>query len=254
VTEVLRARLAAGERLAGTVLTLPGAAIAELLAEPFDLVWIDLEHGALSRSAAQDLVIGAQAAGAAALVRVPARAHATMAAMLDAGADGVVLAAVDDAVTARSAVMAATHPPEGVRGYGPRRSATRHRGGGWSPPSIWVQIEARAGVANAAEIAAVAGIEAIVVGTADLSFSLDVPLDVRAPELLTAIEAVRHAAGAAQVAFGVAGALIDAPVQLVAGAQLLVHSTDGRLIASAADAAAAQLRALPPDARNDDTP
>jgi 2-keto-3-deoxy-L-rhamnonate aldolase RhmA len=35
------------ETLLGTVLTLPGVVLAELLAEPLDFVWIDLEHGAL---------------------------------------------------------------------------------------------------------------------------------------------------------------------------------------------------------------
>ena len=85
----------ASSRLVGTVLTLPGAVTAELLAEPFDLVWIDLEHGALGRGEAQDMILGAQAAGALAFVRLAMPdADGLVGAMLDAGADGIVAADV----------------------------------------------------------------------------------------------------------------------------------------------------------------
>ena len=247
--ESLRDALAGGRRLVGTVLTLPGAALAELLAEPFDVVWIDLEHGALDLAAAQDLLIGAQAAGAAALVRLPADAERLMAAVLDAGADGIVLADVRDAATAAAAAERLLHPPDGVRGYGPRRAATRGRTRAAVPrrPALWAQIESRAGVAAAGAIAAVGAVDAVAVGTADLSFALGVPLRMDAPELLDAVAAVRDAcAGAA--AFGVAGALDGAPPELLAGAAFAIGGTDARLWAASADQAAARLRrALQPD-------
>jgi 2-keto-3-deoxy-L-rhamnonate aldolase RhmA len=241
--------------LTGTVLTLPGAGPAELLAEPFDLVWIDLEHGALGRHEAQEMLIGAQAAGTRAFVRLPARAHGLMAAMLDAGADGVVLAAVEDAGTAERAGALLRHPPDGRRGYGPRRVAARGRtragartapGGpaqvGAAAPALWAQIESAAGVERAAEIAAVPGIGALVVGTADLSFALGAPLDLDAPALRSAVARVRATCAAAGVAFGLAGALEAAPPALLAGAAVLVHGTDVRLCAAAVDAAAGWLR------------
>jgi 2-keto-3-deoxy-L-rhamnonate aldolase RhmA len=246
VPESLTDALRAGRRLAGTVLTLPGAVAAELLAEPFDVVWIDLEHGALGPRDAQELLLGAQAAGAYALVRLPARAHALMAQMLDAGADGVVLAGVEDARTVAAAIEKVAHPPAGTRGWGPRRLATRGRAAGHRPrPSVWAQIETRAGVEHAHAIAAVPGLDAVVVGTADLSFALGAPLDPHAPALLAAVQAVR---AATPVAFGVAGALDAAPEALRAGATILIHSTDARLCADAVDRAAAWLRAADPEA------
>jgi 4-hydroxy-2-oxoheptanedioate aldolase len=246
VPESLRRVLADGRRLAGTVLTLPGATAAELLAEPFDVVWIDLEHAALGPMEAQEMILGAQAAGSYALVRLPVDAHALMAVMLDAGADGVVLAAVGDADQAIAAVRAVAHPPEGSRGWGPRRLGLRHRGLGGKPPeaSIWAQIESAAAVAGAADIAAVPGIDALVVGTADLSFSLGAPLDAGSPELLRAVDAARAASAGAGVAFGVAGALDPAPEALYEGAKILVHSTDARICARAVDDAAAWLRGV----------
>ena len=241
MAEVLADRVAAGSDLVGTVLTLPGATAAELLAEPFDVVWIDLEHAALGPLDAQEMILGAQAAGTYALVRLPVGALSLMTAMLDAGADGVVLADVTSAQAVSSAVEKATHPPDGSRGWGPRRLTLRQREMGRPParPSLWAQVESTTGVDRIADIAAVPGVGAVVVGTADLSFSLGTPLDTHAPGLLAAVESVRHACQAAAVAFGVAGALDAAPPALYAGASILVHSTDGRLCADAVDRAAA---------------
>jgi 4-hydroxy-2-oxoheptanedioate aldolase len=246
VAESLASAVTSGRRLAGTVLTLPGATAAELLAEPFDLVWVDLEHGALGALDAQEMIIGAQAAGTFALVRLPSDAHRLMAAMLDAGADGVVLADVAHPATAEAATARVAHPPDGTRGWGPRRLTLRQRGTGRRPPrpSVWVQIESAEGVRRVEQIAAVPGIDAVVVGTADLSFSLGAPLDAHAPQLLHAVETVRRATRAAGVALGVAGALDAAPPAAYAGASILVHSTDARLCAGAVDGAAAWLRGV----------
>jgi 4-hydroxy-2-oxoheptanedioate aldolase len=246
VSDSLAGALKAGRRLAGTVLTLPGATAAELLAEPFDVVWVDLEHGALGPLDAQEMILGAQAAGTYALVRLPADAHGLMAAMLDAGADGVVLADVNDPQTAGAAIEKVAHPPHGTRGWGPRRLTLRQRGTGRRPPrpSVWVQIESAAGVEGARAIAAVPGLDAVVVGTADLSFSLGTPLDTHAPELLAAVEAVRRASVATGVALGIAGALDTTPPAAYAGAAILVHSTDARLCADAVDRAAAWLHTV----------
>ncbi len=132
--------------LIGTVLTLPGAVIAELIAEPFDVVWIDLEHGALDRAQAQEMILGAQAAGTLALTRLAqSDAGGLVGAMLDAGADGVVIADVRTAVQAEWLATLLQYPPTGLRGYGPRRSTlrgrTRHEDR--DPARLWLQIESQ---------------------------------------------------------------------------------------------------------------
>jgi 4-hydroxy-2-oxoheptanedioate aldolase len=244
--EALPAAIAAGARMTATVLNLPGAGLAELLAEPFDLVWIDLEHGALGRRDAQEMIVGAQAAGTYALVRLPADAAGEMTAVLDAGVDGVVIADVDAPETAAAVVERLNHPPAGSRGWGPRRLALRGRHGDGAPPSpsLWVQIESGRGVERAGEIAAVAGIDVLCVGTADLSFSLGKPLELDDAALVEAVAAVRAAAAEAGLAFALAGALERAPRELIEGASILVHSTDAKLCAEAVDTAAAWMRGV----------
>ena len=230
----------------GTFLTLPGATAAELLSEPWDVVLIDLEHSPLSRLDAQEMAIGAQAAGAEVLVRLPADAHDLITVMVDAGIDGVVLADVADPAAAATVASGLRHLPEGTRGWGPRRASLRGRRKGLDlpRPALWVQIERREGVEAAERIAAVPGVDALVVGTADLSFSLGTPLDTSTEAMQEAVDTVRNACRAAGVAFGVAGALDAAPPALLAGASILLTGTDARLAAAAVDAAAGRLREL----------
>lgn len=230
--------------LIGTVLTIPGASVAEMFSEPFDVIWIDLEHAALSTRDAQEMIVGAQAAGAVALVRLPHDAIGTMVHVLDAGADGLVLADVPNAQTARDVLDRIRHPPAGSRGWGPRRLSLRHRTRGADPvaPIVWAQIESRQGIADAAEIASVDGIEALIVGTADLSFALGTPLGNESQEIADALGTIRVAAESSGVLYGVAGALTTGPPSLTEGASALIHSTDARMAATAVDAAAAFLR------------
>ncbi|HEY1853321.1 MAG TPA: aldolase/citrate lyase family protein [Solirubrobacterales bacterium] len=244
--ESLRDKLRAGRRLTGTVLTLPGVTVAELLAEPFDVVWIDLEHGALGPRDAQEMIIGAQAAGAFALVRLPVAAHGLMTTVLDAGADGLVIADVSDPEQVVRVVSRATHPPAGSRGWGPRRLALRHRtkGGELSEPSIWIQIESRLGVERIEELISVEGIDAVCVGTADLSFSLGAPLDMGSSALHAALERVAQACADHDIHFTLAGSLEAAPPTTLGRAAALIHSTDAKLCAQAADSAAAWMRGI----------
>src|SRR5262249_46609450 len=111
-------------------------------------------------------------------------------------------------------------------------------------PVVWVQIEGAQGVARAVELGGVDGVDALVVGTADLSFDLGSPLDVGSPEVVDAVGAVRMAADGAGVAFGVAGALSPELVALADGAGILVLGTDARLCAGAAHEAARRMREL----------
>jgi 4-hydroxy-2-oxoheptanedioate aldolase len=230
----------------GTFLTLPGATAAELMSEPWDVVLIDLEHSPLSRLDAQEMTIGAQATGAEVLVRLPADDHHLITVMIDAGVDGVVLADVSDPAVAAAASSALRHAPAGTRGWGPRRASLRGRraGNGIPRPLLWAQIESREGVAAAEQIAAVPGVDALVVGTADLSFSLGTPLDTTTDAMREAVAAVQTACRTTGVEFGIAGALDAAPPALLAGASILLTGTDARIAASAVDAAADRLREL----------
>jgi 2-keto-3-deoxy-L-rhamnonate aldolase RhmA len=222
--------------LLGTVLSLAGAFYAEVLARHFDFVWIDVEHAALGPAEVQDAVIGVQAAGATAFVRVPP--EAPFSPILDAGADGIVAPRVRSAREAEDIARRLRHAPEGTRGYGPRRLAVWPRTG---QPTCIAQIEDLAGVHASGEIARVPGVDALVIGVADLSFELGEPLVLDAPPLRSALDAVRDAAVSAGVRFGIAGLPVDDAAR--AAADIVVVGSDVRLVDGALAAVARTARA-----------
>jgi 2-keto-3-deoxy-L-rhamnonate aldolase RhmA len=233
-------RLRRPDGLFGTVLTLPSVPLAELVAEALDFVWIDLEHGALDARDVPALAVAARAGGAAALARLPSTDAPALAAILDAGVEGVVAPRVESAAQARRLVERLRHPPRGSRGSAARRAQGYGRAGAASPPDplCLVQIESAAGVAAAHEIAALDGVDALVVGCADLALTVDgAPRD--------AIAQVQRAAAAHGIASGIAGP-DDAELLLeLAGdlSTLLVCSADVRMYARAVDQAVGPLRA-----------
>ena len=235
------------------MLTVPAVALAELVAEALDFVWIDLEHGALDTGDVQPLAVAARAAGCAAFARLADPDAPRVAAILDAGVDGVVAPRVESAAQARALVDRVRHPPRGSRGFAARRANSYGRGGPAPEPRdplCLAQVETAAGVEAAAEIAAVDGVDALVVGCADLALALDGTPEPSSPRLLEAIAHVQREAEAAGIASGIAGP--DDPLalrELAGGAStLLVCSADVRLYARAVDVTVAGLRAPLPEA------
>jgi 2-keto-3-deoxy-L-rhamnonate aldolase RhmA len=220
----------------GTVLSIADVALAESAATAFDLVWLDLEHGALTVGDVQALAIAVQGAGREAHARVPRWDSDLLPAILDAGVDGVVAPRVESAADAAALVGRLRYPPAGSRGYGPRRAGGYGRATAPPTPECTVQIESVEGVAEAGAIAAVDGVDAVVVGCGDLALAIG----DEAETLRDAIRHVSSASAAAGIAFGVAagGPPADVAAMLAARPDLVVYSVDVRLYARAVDRAA----------------
>jgi len=229
---------------AGTVLSLPDVVLAEVIGEAFDLVWLDMEHGGIGVRDIAPLAIALRSARCEAHVRVPSGQSDVLSAAMDAGVDGIVMPGAEDAQALAAVLRRFDYPPVGRRGYGPRRAG----GYGRDPrlpsrPACTVQVESPAAVACAPALAALPGVDAVVVGCADLAMELHGEVVLGTGELRAAVGAVERAAAGPGVAFGVAGGDPAALAALcTAPPDLLVHSVDVRLIARAADAAAAAVR------------
>jgi 4-hydroxy-2-oxoheptanedioate aldolase len=243
--------------LAGTVVSVPDPALAELLGERLDFLWIDLEHGQLGPREVPVLAIAARAAGCAALVRLPQADSDLLPALLDAGVDGVVAPRVDDAATAQRLAARLRYPPSGTRGTAPRRANSYGRAS--APPdadlACIVQIETATGVRNAPEIAHVDGVDALVVGCSDLTLDLGVPGEPNSPALFDAVRRVQDAAGDAGIASGVAGAADASTLAslLAGGSTVVVYSSDVRIYARAVEDAVATLDQVFPRERSEAT-
>src|SRR5579885_589684 len=206
-----RQRQGAGERLIGTLVTLPSPEIAEVLAAAgCDWLFIDAEHGAFEPAQAQPLL---QAVGdrCPCLIRVPAGGEVAIKKALDTGAAGVIVPQVNTAEQAARGIAWSKFPPQGTRGVGIARA--HGYGHGFADyvaraneeTAVVLQIEHIDGVRNVRDIARVPGIDALFIGPYDLSASMGRTGQVDDPEVHKAIATVRDAALAAGLKLGVFG-------------------------------------------------
>src|SRR3954466_4877487 len=206
----MKARLAAGETLFGTFLTLGSPLAAEALGlAGFDWLLVDLEHGGGDESLLLGQLLGAKAAGAHALVRVESDVRGRTARALDLGVEGVMCPQVNSVEAAEAWASALHYGPAGSRGI-----AFFHRGArfGTDPDPIATarartlgvaQIESPDAVEAVEEIAAIEGIDVLFVGPSDLSYSMGRFRAFEDPEFRAAIERVVAAAEAAGKTAGI---------------------------------------------------
>lgn len=244
-----RARLRRGDRLIGTMVTLPSPEVAEVLAGVgFDWLFLDAEHGLLDTRDLQALL---QAAGASmpGVVRVAAAAEVPIKKALDIGAAGVIVPQVNSAAQAEQVVRLARYSPLGTRGVGVARAQgygqrlSEYLASANDQVSVIVQVEHIDAVNQIEAIAGVDGIDAVLVGPYDLSASLGRLGDVAHPDVQAAVEQVTrvcHNAGVRLGIFGVSAAAIQPYV--ARGYTLLVAGVDTLLLAQAAQGILSQLR------------
>jgi 2-dehydro-3-deoxyglucarate aldolase len=206
-----RDRLRGGETLIGTLLNLPSAAIAEVLAAAgFDWLFIDGEHGAID---SRELVSILQAVDRdlACIVRVPSLEVGAIKRALDMGAAGIIVPQVETEAEAATAVRFARYAPQGERGMGLARA---HRygfafsdyiGNANAEIAVVVQAEHARAVDNIERIARVEGLDAVFLGPYDLSASLGHPGDIHHPRVAEAIDHITRTCQAAGMPLGYFG-------------------------------------------------
>jgi 4-hydroxy-2-oxoheptanedioate aldolase len=227
----LKARLAAGERLYGVLLRLPSETLVEMAGVAgLDYVVIDCEHGPADMTALQHHLTAAAAQDIDVLVRVGTAEPALALRCLDLGAAGIIHPHVDTVRDAREAVASVHYPPLGRRGF-----ATYSRAGrfGTVPAAghlaasrdalVVAMIETERACAAAGDIAATPGVDAVLVGPADLAADCAFPgQDVIGALVGTAHRAAREAGRSVMTI--VPGAEAARAAER-AGAQLVLYNT-----------------------------
>ena len=245
-----RDALAAADRpLIGMWLSTGTTLNAEICAgSGIDWLLIDMEHGPNTVVSVQQQLQVIAAYRVPTIVRVPVNDPVIIKQVLDAGAQNLLVPMVGSAAEAQAAVAAVRYPPEGVRGVGSglARSGRWGRVAGYVPNasdtvSLFVQIESADAVDAAADIAAVDGVDGVLVGPADLAASMGVPGQQSHPEVLAAVHRVFEAVSAAGKKVGVnAFDPAGADAYLAAGAHFLSASADVTILARGAEALAAR--------------
>jgi 4-hydroxy-2-oxoheptanedioate aldolase len=142
----------------------------------FDWLFLDMEHGVMSLEACAQISTAALDAGIAPIARVPNGEYAIATRALDNGALGIVMPHVDSAAEARKVVNRLKYPPVGHRSmggigphYGLRSASSGEAAAALNAANLTiVMLETPTAIANAEEIAAVPGVDVLLIGTNDL--------------------------------------------------------------------------------------
>ena len=174
----LKQRLAAGKKALGCWLQTANPIAAEMLAfTGYDFLLIDNEHGPASLSQSVALLQATSATQAASVMRVPWNDPVYLKRALDIGVEGVMIPAIDTAEQAEQAVRACRYPPKGFRGSA--YQVVRASNYGIGAPDyietaadnllVILQIESKRAVDNIEAIAAVDGVDMLLIGPNDLA-------------------------------------------------------------------------------------
>jgi len=244
-------KMRAGQVCLGTIITFNDPAVTEALCLAFDFVWIDTEHNPFTLETLLAHLLAAKGTDTTPIVRVPWNDPVLIKQVLDTGAPGVVVPFVRSAEEARRAVAACRYPPDGIRGYGPRRPSNygRERGPAFMQAAndsviVVCQIEHIDAVNDIDHILAVPGLTAITTGSNDLAASMGHAGEPNHPDIIRALEMVLAKARQAGIFAGVSvGHQPDMLVEWVKrGAQWLAMGADYGLLTHMADTTARQVR------------
>ena len=220
--------------------------VALLAAEcGFDALFVDMEHSALTTENAAMVCAGALGTGCTPLVRPPSHTADGISRALDTGAQGVIVPHVDDAAQARAVVQHALFAPTGRRSVMGPTAALGYRQMPQaevmktlnSETLVIVMLETPQAIANADGIAAVPGVDMLLVGSNDLCAEMGIPGQFHHAKLKEAYEAASQACKRHGKAFGVGGVRSDPELQaalIALGARFFIAGNDtGYLLAAA---------------------
>ena len=181
------------------------------------------------------------------LVRPPFGDTVVIKQYLDLGVQNLLVPMVDSAEQARRARASVRYPPDGVRGVGSSlaRSSRWNRVPGYlaaassSISPLRADRVARRAVERVAEIAAVDGVDGILVGPADLAASMGLLGQQDHPEVVEAVlRSIRAAAAPASPPASMRSHPDAADRYLAAGAAFVLVGADVALLARASEALA----------------
>src|SRR5260221_1304450 len=185
VRNMARERLDAGELALGVILRQSRTVdIAPIMKScGYDWLFLDLEHNSMDLDTAVQIAVAALGVRIAPVARVPAGQLWMATRFLDGGGLGVVVPHVDTPEEAHRIAQALRYPPLGHRSvaaglphFGYAKVGLAETCAAINAATLGgVMLETPTAIANAAAIAAVPGIDSLLIGTNDLAMELSIP-------------------------------------------------------------------------------
>jgi 4-hydroxy-2-oxoheptanedioate aldolase len=221
----------------------------------FDWLFLDMEHGVMSLEACAQISTAALDAGIAPIARVPNGEYAIATRALDNGALGIVMPHVDTAAEAKEVVNRLKYPPVGHRSmggigphYGLRSASSSEAASALNAANLTiVMLETPTAIANAEEIAAVPGIDVLLIGTNDLCAEMGIHGDFGNERVGEAYRTMIAAARKHGKFPGMAGVYNETimPRYINMGARFILGGQDAQFMAAGAAQRTGFLRRLP---------
>jgi 4-hydroxy-2-oxoheptanedioate aldolase len=231
-------------------LHVPSAYSAEVMAHAgWDSLVIDVQHGAMDFEDALVMMQAISTTQTVPLARVPWNDPGLIMKLLDAGCYGIICPMTNNREEVERFVGACRYPPAGYRSYGPFRASLY---GGPDYPEhadeavvTMAMIETAEALSNLDDIMSVPGLDAVLVGPADLGLSLGLGAEVDRdePEIVEAIDRVIESArrhGVAPAIF--TGSPAYARQMIGKGFQFVSVATDARILASGSEGIVDEVR------------
>jgi len=185
--------------IAATITTASVEVASHVATLGFDFLWIEMEHSPITLETLRHMVLAVRGREALPFARVPVNELWTAKRVLDMGVAGVMFPFSSTPELARQAAAACHYPPAGRRGSGAGLARLS-----WPEPdrytdsadenvTVIIVVEEARAVDHIDEIAATPGVDALFIGTSDLSFSLGLRGDQKDPRLHEAIAKVLDA-------------------------------------------------------------
>jgi 4-hydroxy-2-oxoheptanedioate aldolase len=261
IRNVARDKLEAGQLALGVGIRLTRSVeIAKAMAVAgFDWLFLDMEHGVMSLEACAQIATAALDAGIAPIARVPNGQYAIATRALDNGTLGIVVPHVDTAEEAREVVNRLKYPPLGHRSmggigphYGLRAASTGEQAEALNAANLTVvMVETPTAIRNADEIAAVPGIEVLLIGTNDLCAEMGIHGQFASEPVVEAYRAVIAACRKHGKYAGMGGVYTEDLLTryIGMGMQFILAGQDAQFMMAAGSQRANAMRKLTPTAR-----
>jgi len=193
---IMKEKLAEKPYILGAFVASCSPTNAEILGmNGMDFVILDMEHSPLGLETMVDMIRACEMYGMAAIPRVYTMETKLMRRVLDVGAHGLMVPMVSNESDAKYIMDAVKFPPLGIRGM------NSGRGPRWGAYENYIQeandalftmfqCETVEGVENIEKLVKTPGLDAVFIGSGDLSLEMGHPNDPKHPEVAAAIDKV----------------------------------------------------------------
>ena len=248
----LKEKWRSGEPSPGMWIRYTDPTILESIASlDFDWVVIDAEHSAMDLQAIQMMFFALKGPPTLPIVRIPGHDHFFIKRLLDMGAAGVLVPHIKSVDDARYVISACKYPPQGIRGFGPRRPSDYGRNereyidNANEATFVLLMIESLGAMEEIDEILTLEGLDGIIFGPGDLSMSMGLHGDQSAAEVKESLRNMMAKARAVGVPFGSGVPVVADPTEWIEmGAQIIGITDDQKSVMGNAEAAIARFQSI----------